>query len=383
MAVRPLKDGGYLADVFMGYRKDGSPWRNTKTCKTEKEAEYWENKFKIEKEVMKGKTPDGITLSDYLELVYWKKKAGLAESTKGTRRRVLRHDVLPILGDVPIHEITRDDVQTMINECSTKYTAQKAREELSSVLSFAFDGTDHANPCSSRHFIYPKKKGESRKGVILTTYDEHTKLQRYVHETAPGSALERIVVIGLCLGLRPEEALALDWGNVDLKKRTALIDQALQDEGGVHVKEIKTDNGLRNVPLSAYALSRMKEWYNPDERPCDNQGRDILNFEGKKACPVIRNSVGGRMSHYSARRVIRSLRGQTYGNGEPIPEFTQWSLRHSFGTAAIVDAKMDENLLKELMGHADVTTTRRLYVKPVYKNVEDAIKLMDGFYGDL
>lgn len=377
MSVRPLPNGNWIADRTIGRKPGGAPDRRTKTVATEKEARYWDQKFEYEQSLAHGSVPTLITLSDYVDAVFWDKKENLRQDTRSVYSRVLRSSVLPVLGQMSVGAIAPIHVQDMINGCSTEKAGRQAREVLSSVLSLALDGTGKANPASSRHFVYPppNPRAGERKGVILSTYEQHAKLVNHVRRHHEGELIERLVVVALGMGLRPEEVLGLDWEAFDQRSMTAEIYQVYNPEGGLHLDRVKTPKARRTLPIGATVREGLASW--------SRGAGKHKNLYGEPCHPLMLNTKGGRSSHYTARQAFARLRAERYDDGEKVPGITLWSLRHSYGTAAIVDGHMDVNLLCELMGHEDPSTTRKLYVKPQFHDLRNAVSALDAIYAKL
>ncbi|MFE6448754.1 tyrosine-type recombinase/integrase [Nocardiopsis dassonvillei] len=103
----------------------------------------------------------------------------------------------------------------------------------------------------------------------------------------------------------------------------------------------------RTVPLHAQARTTLAELLDELDHPA--------------AGPLIRNRDGHALSTRAANTVVTAL-GAAAGIGEA---FGPHVLRHTFGTdllrgrGEVATAPVDVVLVAELMGHADLNTTRR------------------------
>ena len=333
MAVRKLKSGKWAADVTVGVKWDGSRDRRVETYPTKGQARKAETRLLMEKERLRGRVTARITLAEFVDEVYWPQKAGLRANTRQGYERDLRRRILPALGNMEIEQINKLNIQRMVSACPTRKTATNARETLSSVLGCAVEmGMLPVNPASFR-YTYPGggAADPERGGVWLTTFAEHMRLLGLLRETQPGSCVERICVIGLCEGLRKGEVLALRWEDVDLARRELTVRGTYtQGIGGAHETDPKNRNARRTIPLRAYAAERM-----------------------------------------------RRFTAGSYPDGEPLPRVTMASLRHSFATACVNEG-MEVSKLSRIMGHADVKTTMRYYVRQKLGDLKAAVDAMDG-----
>ncbi|MFD3688735.1 tyrosine-type recombinase/integrase [Nocardiopsis sp. NPDC058631] len=144
-------------------------------------------------------------------------------------------------------------------------------------------------------------------------------------------------------GLRIAEIVALDVADIRLSARKGSV--RVRGKGRLGGKD-------RTVPLHAQARTTLEELLDELGRPA--------------AGPLIRNRDGGALSTRAANAIVSAL-GAAAGigpadDGEP---FGPHVLRHTFGTdlvrgrGEVAPAPVDVVLVAELMGHADLNTTRR------------------------
>lgn len=361
MAVRQLKNGMWQADVVVGVRWDGKRDRRTECHPTKAKAKKAESRLLMKKERLRGRATARITLAEFVDEVYWPQKAGLRANTRQGYERDLRRRILPALGNMELDQINKLNIQRMVSNCPTRKTATNARETLSSVLGCAVEmGMLAVNPASFR-YTYPGDGATDpeRGGVWLTTLAEHRRLLDFLREARPGSAEERICVLGLCEGLRKGEVLALRWGDVDLDRRELTVRSTYTvGAGGAHETDPKNRNAFRTIPLRAYAAERMRAW-------------------GPGEGPVVAGPGGGLLNPVTAGERMRRMTAGTYPDGTPLPRVTMASLRHSFATACVNEG-MEASKLSRIMGHADIKTTMRYYVRQKLDDLKAAVDEMDG-----
>ena len=133
-------------------------------------------------------------------------------------------------------------------------------------------------------------------------------------------------------GLRLAEAQGLDMGNLDLANRQARVT-------GKGSKE-------RIVPLTGAAVTAIRRY---EARRAEVVGsRASADHEA-----LLVNPTGRRLSRRSIQTVVRRFLQDTAG-GEGL---SAHSLRHSFATH-LLDAGADLLAVKELLGHASLSTTQ-------------------------
>lgn len=160
-------------------------------------------------------------------------------------------------------------------------------------------------------------------------------------------------------GLRIAEIVALDVADVRLSAR----------KGSVRVRGKGRLGGRdRTVPLHAQARTTLEELLDSLGRP--------------RSGPLIRNRDGGALSTRAANAVVSEL-GAAAGIGpaDDGEAFGPHVLRHTFGTdlvrgrGEVATAPVDVVLVAELMGHADLNTTRR-YTLPTHADKTRALEAL-------
>lgn len=361
MSVRKLKSGKWIADVSVGERRDGSRDRRTKVCATKREAERAERAFLARKG--SGLVSGLMTIDEFIEDVYWPAKEGLRANTKRGYERDIRLRILPALSGMRLEDIRHSDIQRMIDAAPTRKAATNARETLSSILGHAMDmEMIQRNPAGLR-YVYPQPRKAARGsgyGEWLTTFEQHRRYFDAVESAQRHEMLDRIMVLGLCFGLRKGEVFGLDWEQVDMRRRTVSIMQTyVTAAGGAFMADPKTPRAVRTVPISSFAYARMESW--------DPNGR---------SGPIVRTRAGGRMSPSSGQDVVRR-----FADRHPeLPRVTIHSMRHSF-TTACVNAGVEVSRISAWLGHEDVSTTYNRYVRPLLDDLRSDVGAIDDAYG--
>lgn len=351
---RKLKDGTTVYDATLEYgRIDGKRDRETRTFRTLKEAREAEREAERLKGAMRHRT-GAITLGEYVDRYYWPIASKRLEATTlDTYRTELDKRILPHLGDRRLQDIDRLGVQRMVDSSGTESVARKSLGLLKTVLNEAMgDGFIDANPALARYAM-PRKGRKRDNGLILTDFDQIGSFIGYVQDTAP-ETIVKLVMTGLMLGLRPEERYALDYEDFDFADGTVEIRSAYvyasKERGGCQMKRTKTELSHRLIPMPQPFI----DWFYWTE---DGTG------------PWIRGKRGARISPTVARH-----QWKRYLEGNPeLPKVTLENMRHSFATSCL-HAGMNVEDLSRMLGHSDINTTFRRYVKPDIKNIREGLK---------
>lgn len=351
---RKLKDGTTVYDAVMEYGsasgKREQVWR---TYKSKREAEKADAKARSYRESVRNRT-GAMTLSEYIDRHYWPITSRRLEATSlDTYERDIRLRIKPCLGDCSLDEIDRWKIQKMVDACATESVARKAVATLKTILNEAVgDGYISGNPAMAR-FAYPRKGRKRDNGLILTDFESIASFIDVVQNTAP-EAITRLVMTGLMLGLRPEERYALDYEDFDFAKGTVSIRNAYvtasRRHGGNQLKGTKTELSRRLLPLPQPFI----DWF-------------YWTDNGTGAW--ITSKSGNRLSPSTAQKMWRR-----YLDAHPeLPPVTLENMRHSFATSCL-HAGMNVEDLSRMLGHSDINTTFRRYVKPDLKNLREGLR---------
>lgn len=355
---RKLKNGRWLVDVSVGYKLDGQRDRRQMQFKTKHEAVIVEQQLLAKKSstLITGR----ITLDDFLDSIYWPNKQGLSPNTVQGYERDIKLRIRPHLGRKYIEDISRYDVQEMISACSSRKVATNARETLSYILGLAVDLHMLGQNVAGLHYQYPPANvyPEDHYGQWLTTFAQHREFFEALRANDCPELVFRIAVVGLCFGLRKGEILGLDRGDVDFQARTIRVKQTyITGKGGSTLKEPKTLQSFRTIPMTGFAYEQMITW-----------GLD----EGKGAVIQGKN---GRVAPATAKRWLQKF----YDANESVKRVTMASMRHSFATACI-KAGIDVAVVSKWLGHKDVSTTYNRYVRPLLTDLQDAVSVIDAAF---
>lgn len=343
--ARTLKDGTTVYDVvvYTGFRPDGKRDRKSITCRTKRAAQIEEARWTAKADAMRGRS-GRITLADYIDEHYWPVASKrLAATSLDTYEKEIRLRIRPSLGNVDVRDIDRAKIQRMVDNIATESVARKTIGVLKTILNHAKgDGLILANPAEAT-FAMPKKGSKRDNGLVLTTFDQIAELLAIVRQNGSQS-VQRIAYTGLLQGLRPEERYALDWSDIDLDAQTIAINKAYvatsAKNGGERLKPTKTEQSARVLPMHPDFCSWIAD-------VPSGGGAFILGADGERISPST-----------AQKRWRRFLRDNP--SAAPV---TIENMRHSFATSYLHAGGNVEDLSR-MLGHSDINTTFRRYVRP-------------------
>lgn len=301
--------------------------------------------------------PSDMPLSKWLDEWLESIQADRRERSVEVYRRLVRCYLTPALGAIRLVDLKPLDIQRTITEMQAgKYS--KGRPLTGTTIRLAIGRLKHALEDARRLRLIPSNPAEdvnlpkgTRPGPKrVLTREEAGSLVAAFHE----HRLEALVALSLATGLRPGEAIALRWEDVDQESLTLHVRHSLWNAPGGKdlLTAPKTASSIRKVPLTAdlVRLLRSHKARQAEEKLLagklyEDQG---LVFAGPDGRP-LRDSNILRILQRAARKL---------GLGH----LTRHALRHTAATL-LVHAGADHRNVSELLGHSDVATTLRFYVK--------------------
>lgn len=177
----------------------------------------------------------------------------------------------------------------------------------------------------------------------------------------------------LYTGMRPGEAAALNWADVDFENNQIHVHTALES-GSNRIKGPKTKAGIRDIPIHADLRWRLQD------------------VKGEPFSPVFPTESGGRQNSGSIYRLWKSFRramdiemgAVVYRNkiieSKIAKDLTPYCLRHTFATdCARADVPLDT--VRWFLGHEDISTTANIYQHRDDTALRRGMALLDGTGG--
>lgn len=198
-----------------------------------------------------------------------------------------------------------------------------------------------------------------------------------------------LLVFALCTGCRIGELLGLTWRSCDLRKnvvhiRQQLIYKNLGDGCQFYITPLKTDAGLRDIPLTATARKALLQ----QRELCMMLGRTAKATAQETDLPrdfVFINSLGKPYTIAAINNMLYDLTDEYNVQEESIarkehreplllPHISAHILRHTACTR-LAESGLQPKTLQYIMGHSDIGITLNTYahidLAQLQKQVED------------
>ena len=177
----------------------------------------------------------------------------------------------------------------------------------------------------------------------------------------------------LYTGMRPGESAALTWADVDFDANEIHI-RAAKESGTSKRKSPKTQSGVRDIPIHAALLPKLKA----------TKGKPTAPVFPKANKKITDDDTMYRWWRSLVRAANIHMGAELYRN-EIIkykfdPKLTAYCLRHTFGTD-LQNAGVPLNVAKELMGHSDISVTANVYTHRSNDLLHQSMAVLDGTGG--
>lgn len=203
-------------------------------------------------------------------------------------------------------------------------------------------------------------KAQKREQKILSDDDVNDLVK-----ASEGNPFRIPLLLAIYGGLRREEVAALRWQDVDFRRRTITIRQALTrtSSGAEVLKAPKTSTSARTVSLPRFVMDELRL--------------------SPKACDRVCATPAGqpyRLDSYpqAVRRLIDRVNATRQGTSRPpMPQATYHDLRHTHA-AMLIRMGVQPKVIQERLGHSSIKMTMDLYgylMPGLQESVADALDL--------
>lgn len=354
--------------------RDGRGRRHRPTFQTHEQAREAEDRGRQDARRSRGLRSFDPTLAEYADLWFAAKRPFLKPSTVRLYGQSLRLHLLPALGHLQLRALARRDIKAMLaaklGEGLKRSTVKMIVGVLNTVLAAAREEeillTNPASSLGRELKLWPGSREATERIRAMTP----GQLDRFL-VAATGSASYPLWFTMSRTGLRLNEALGLQWGDLDLEAREARIQRAYSNDRRVDTP--KAGHG-RTVDLAASVVDVLR------------QHRAALT-ERWLAEPLKRGHTRGVLPqwifveagstwrpwhHETARgQFIRAVRKAG------LPHFSPHSLRHTYASQLLA-VGVSPAYVQEQLGHASIEMTVRVYGRWLRKRVPGAVDLLDG-----
>jgi integrase len=377
--AKKRKDGRYKTSIYLGRDENGDKkykqvYATSPAELKDKEAEV-RHQLGLGLDMLAGRDAFDRWADDFLRI---KATEGISDK-QADHYRVSAEWWKTFLQGYEISDVRPDDIERgllKLGETRAKRTVQFYRSTIRQIMERA---SERVIPYNPEHKVKLKKDvGRPQNTRRALTAEE----QQWIWDT-PGRG-QAVAVIMMLSGLRRGELSAMTWNDIDTKAGTIRVNKSIEylSDGTPHLKMVtKTEAGMRTVDIP--------------QKLCE-----YLDAMPKDSALVVHTQAGGIMTESAWVKLWSSYMRQLnikYGSGivkhqdEPgrpgpktyemtIPPITMHWLRHTFCTLLYL-AGVDVVQACAEMGHADVSTTLKIYTHLDSVHKRKSVDKLDAYLG--
>jgi integrase len=367
----------WFVEIVVGTKPDGKPRVTRRQAPTKQAAVKLRQELNAQKNIGQLNQRASITIADYGR--HWAREVKpntVKPHTAATYEWLFNRYVCPFIGKRKMADLTFPIVQQWINDLLDAgfgvTTVNSARQVLGQIAKQAWrEGILGSNPVALTDKVR-KQLGDPTQ--VRPAWDMEEAKQAL--EASKGTDMDLFVHICVYLGLRHGEALGLRYDAIDFENRTIDIKFTLKDErrttnagNGVvrlRLQEPKTKSSIRKLKLTDTLFE---------------------SFERHKMIQSVRQMKAGPNWRESGM-VFTSSIGTGVSQANNLKKYKKWiaannlryirihDIRHTFGTLALENGVPVEQV-SQVMGHADIGITKKIYAPDVRGFNEKAILAME------
>lgn len=298
----------------------------------------------------------GIVLNDNTTVEQWERqwlkvyKQGLRNGTIGMYRVAYTVHIAPLLADMKLKSVKPVHIQQVMQVCA-KYSESTQKHILITLKqifqSAAENGLIIKSPVQSVTITKHKRPDKIK---TLTSEQENEIMCNVVDRRA-----RAFCALGLYAGLRREEILGLQWGDImngslTVNRTTSFLNNNQPDP----VQELKTKAAHRSIPVADKLAA-------------------VLSDTPRLGIYVITTLDGKQMTQSSFRRLWNKV--------TEVVSFrvTPHMLRHTFATS-LYHAGVDVRTAQHLLGHSSIQVTADIYTHLDNADTEGAGNVINAYF---
>ncbi len=300
--------------------------------------------------------PSKITTGAYLEQWVAGVKSAVRGSTWRSYEVAMRLHISPILGRVPLQQLTRNQVRAMYDQLGASGRSVKTVHNTHLALRKALadavdDGLIRTNPAERAHKL-PTDRPE-----MLTWSREELRVFLDRSTADPNLPLWRLLAM---TGVRRGEALGVRWSDLDLDGARLSVRQQLVRQGDlVTFGPPKTKAGRRSIALDPGTVEALRD------RRAQWRDEKLALGEGYQDLDLVFARADGRPHDPD----VISQQFETATRRAGVKRIRLHDVRHTHATLGLA-AGIHPKVMQERLGHSSIVVTMDRY-SHVIPNMQD------------
>lgn len=308
------------------------------------------------------------TVAQHLESWFQAAESRLRASTIVRYRNLIRHQILPALGQLRLVQLQPADVVGAMARWQAEGLSPRSVAQARAVLRAALGDAVRWGlvPQNAAQLASPPRIPRPEPRLIAPA-----EAERVVAAMSGAPQLQRLVVLSLHAGLRRDELLGLTWRAVDKENRELHVTrELLRLNGAYQLPEPKSRTSQRTLPLTSQAALVLEE-----ERLAQAEARRLAGSRWHEPIPGLcfTSTTGAprnpdTVTHQFRSAIIRA----------GLPNMHLHVLRKGFGGLMLASG-VDLATVSALLGHSSVALTASTYAGVMPSLKRDAARRLERF----
>ncbi|MCL6457664.1 MAG: site-specific integrase [Gorillibacterium sp.] len=383
-SIQRRGDRSFLLVVEAGYKADGSRKKVTKTLKIEddkllktkrKLQEYLNDQLLIFKQTVESgeyikPSKDSFELFARNEWMPKYMKKSMSPLTAQNYTHHLEHDLFPVFGHVPLHEISTMLIVTFFDDLDKTKLSGSTKLYIYKVLKSVFNQAVKWNVLTRNPVVGAERpKVEKKQAKYYDAIDAQKVIAALQSEPPRWKIFFMASMLG---GFRRGELVALEWDSVDFEAGTIWVRKSISasQDGKPFEKAPKTEGSHREVDMPEWFMNELRRfrfsWLEEKMKIGDKWlgGDKQYVFHGENGNPVYHNTP--------------SMKWRRFLEAHSLPKAPLHSLRHTAATL-LIETETDLKSVQERLGHTKYSTTADLYAHVTKKVKKETASKLDKF----
>ena len=364
-----VNKNGIVYQITVENGSDPITGKRIRQCKTFKGTEK-QAKKELQRMIHEVENGGMITKSSPVLIGTWMQQwldmycVNLEATTKCNYGVAIRSQLIPYIGNIPMHLLRPTHVQEWINKLIERELTPKSIRNVYFNLKKALDKAVTLrmipyNPSTGA--TLPKKRA----------YDAQIYSQEEVEDMlscAENTDMYFPLLLEVATGLRRGELLALRWEDIDFENATMFIHRnRVYANHTVTEKTPKTKAGTRTIALGGQLLDLMKFAYTHYQARKDDPKDPFYDY-GYVVC-----QDNGKPYHPQAW----TKKWKRFQEETNLEKNRFHDLRH-YNTTALIENGVDPKTVQSRLGHSDISTTLNIYAHTTKKAGKNAAEKIDA-----
>jgi integrase len=315
---------------------------------------------KVDPIALKIQAPKSPIFADFAERSLALQKHDVEGHVLQAKQQILERDILPYFGSRKINTIEPSEIKEWQNTLAERLSIGSIKK-YRSVLNHIFDDAWREGKVQENPVLKVKLPKKSNAKVFRTEMLPFSENEiNLILKNAKGQ-FRWFLQCSIFSGIRPGEAVALDWSDVCFDTKTIDISKTVKrsGNGGYIIGKPKTEASIRKIDMLPQVEAALRVQFL--ETGLKNQ-KIFLNRFGKPwNTPDFLNT--------RFKLLLKNI---------GIVKRNIYNTRHTFASQMLAK-KIDIGWISKTMGHENIQITLQTYAKYVPKDSDDRDKFLKGF----